>query len=276
MKRLPALLTALVWLAGPVCAEIKLDEAAFGKSLGGWKKREGKAAEYALSGSDYRTYKPEITPTPEGGIFVSVRIDHIRGWLSSDDHAMLEITVSPYGVISSAKSSIAIQGRSITSDVIQGTTAAGKELTGADRAVQIGADLVADLSAKLLREKIVEAGRVTFPSALRHNYNLLYQALRLDGAPVQPLLPVLPPGAAARDAAKEPEKPETAPPAAAPNQPPLPVLPPAGPPVAPSESKPKETPPAEPPPPVAKPVPGNVPLEVNPFETPTGAEMAPK
>ena len=269
MKRLPALLTALVWLAGPVCAEIKLDEAAFGKSLGGWKKREGKAAEYALSGSDYRTYKPEITPTPEGGIFVSVRIDHIRGWLSSDDHAMLEITVNPYGVISSAKSSIAIQGRSITSDVIQGTTAAGKELTGADRAVQIGADLVADLSAKLLREKIVEAGRVTFPSALRHNYNLIYQALRLDGAPVQPLLPVLPPGAAARDAAKEAEKPNTEPPAAAPNQTPMHVGPPA-------ESKPKETPPAEPPPPVAKPVPGNVPLEVNPFETPTGAEIPPQ
>jgi hypothetical protein len=261
MKRLFALLIVLASLARPAAAEIKLDEAAFGKSLGGWKKREGKAAEYALSGSDYRTYRPEITPTPEGGIFVSVRIDHVRGWLSSDDHAMLEITISPYGVISSAKSSIAIQGRSITSDVIQGTTAAGKELTGADRAVQIGADLVADLSAKLLREKIVEAGRVSFPSALRHNYNLIYQALRLDGAPVQPLLPVLPPAVAAKEAAGS----KVEPPAVAPSPPT-----PSG---VPAEPKPKESPPAEPPPPVAKPVPGNVPLEVNPFEPPTGAEI---
>jgi len=39
---------------------------------------------------------------------------------------------------------------------------------------------VADLSAKLLREKIVEAGRVSFPSVLRHNYNLLFQAIRTE------------------------------------------------------------------------------------------------
>jgi len=256
---------ALVCLHQWAAAEIKLDEEAYGKSLGGWNKLEGKAVEYKLSGSDYRTYKPEITPTPEGGIFISVRIDHVRGWLSSDDHAMLEITVSPYGVITSAKSSIAIQGRSITSDVILGTTAAGKEVTGADRAVQIGADLVADLSAKLLREKIVEAGRVSFPSALRHNYNLIYQALRLHGAPVQPLVPVLPPNAA-KEAPKPsptPEKPATETAAT-----------PAGTTTAAPETKPKETtPPTEPPPPVAIPVPGNAPLEVNPFETPAGGEL---
>ena len=51
------------------------------------------------------------------------------------------------------------------SDLIQGVNVAGKEITGAERAVQIGTDLVADLSAKLLREKIVEAGRVTAASA---------------------------------------------------------------------------------------------------------------
>ena len=265
MRNRFSLLMSIVCLHQVAVAEIKLDEEAFGKSLGGWNKQEGKAVEYKLSGSDYRTYKPEITPTPEGGIFVSVRIDHVRGWLSSDDHAMLEITVSPYGVITSAKSSIAIQGRSITSDVILGTTAAGKEITGADRAVQIGADLVADLSSKLLREKIVEAGRVSFPSALRHNYNLIYQALRLHGAPVQPLLPVLPPSAA-----KEPAKPATPEKPAADTQA---TVPPATPTPPATETKPKETAPAEPPPPVAKPVPGNVPLEVTPFDTPTGGEL---
>ncbi len=257
-----AVLAAAVCFPFPLSAEVKLDDEAFGKSLGGWNKQQGKAVEYKLSGSDYRTYKPEVTPTPEGGIFISVRIDHIRGWLSSDDHAMLEITVSPYGVISSAKSSIAIQGRSITSDVIMGTTVAGKEITGADRAVQIGADLVADLSAKLLREKIVEAGRVSFPSVLRHNYNHIYQALRLDGAPVQPLLPVLPPSAAK-------------PPASAPAAAPIPASPETKPAEIPP-AKPGESAPAEEPPPVARPVPGNVPLDVTPFAHPTGGEIAPQ
>jgi hypothetical protein len=75
--------------------------------------------------------------------------------------------------------------------------------------VKIGGDLVADLSSKLLREKIVEAGRVSFPAALRHNYNQLYQAIRTeDGKPVAPA-PAPTPGAPA----KEPEKPASPEPA---------------------------------------------------------------
>lgn len=156
-----------------------VDETSFGDSLGGWTKSDGKFAEYGLSGASYKTYRPEITPTPDGGIFISLRIDHVRGWFSSDDHAMLEITVDRAGKLLSAQSSIAIQGRSVTSDIIRGGTDAGQKVAGVDRAVQIGTDLVADISAKMLREKIVEAGRVSFPSALRHNYNLLYQAIRV-------------------------------------------------------------------------------------------------
>lgn len=164
-------------------ADVSVDEGKLGGSLGGWKNRGGSAAEYPLSGASYRTYKPEITPTPDGGIFISIRIDHVRGWLSSDDHAMLEITVDQKGRVVSAQSSIAIQGRSVTSDVIRGGTDAGQRVAGVDRAVQIGTDLIADVSAKMLREKLVEAGRVSFPSALRHNYNLLYQSIKVAEEP---------------------------------------------------------------------------------------------
>jgi hypothetical protein len=100
--------------------------------------------------------------------------------------AMLEITVNKQGKVVSAQSSIAIQGRSVTSDVIRGGTEAGQKLAGTDRAVQIGTDLIADVSAKMLREKIVEAWRVSFPSALRHNYNLLYQAIKTEEEPQSP------------------------------------------------------------------------------------------
>jgi hypothetical protein len=161
-------------------AGIFVDETVLGNSLGGWSGRGGKTAEYPLSGANYRTYRPEVTPTPDGGIFISIRIDHVRGWLSSDDHAMLEITVDKKGSVVSAQSSIAIQGRSVSSDLIRGGTGAGQKLAGVDRAVQIGTDLVADVSAKMLREKLVEAGRVSFPAALRHNYNLLFQAIRTE------------------------------------------------------------------------------------------------
>lgn len=161
-------------------AEVSVDEDKLGKSLGGWTKRGKKAAEYPLSGANYRTYRPEVTPTPDGGIFISLRIDHVRGWLSSDDHAILEITVDKKGNVASAQSSIAIQGKSVTSDVIRGGTDAGQAVVGVDRAVEIGTDLIADVSEKMLREKIVEAGRVSYPSVLRHNYNLLYQSIKIE------------------------------------------------------------------------------------------------
>lgn len=269
----------------PSSAEVKIDEAVFGKSLGGWTKRENQAAEYPLSGTVYRTYKPEVSPTPDGGIFVSIRIDHVRGWLSSDDHAILEITISPSGMIASAQSNIAIQGRSISSDVILGTNEAGKAAVGVDRAVQIGTDLVADLSAKLLREKIVEAGRVSFPSVLRHNYNLLYQAVRWHGAPVGPGGPQAP-VAKPVDDPDNPTKPAMLPttavttqevakeepkdaskdiPKEAPKEAPkeeskeaAPTPPPASTPATPTTPAPPATPPA----------PGNAPLEIKPYSTP--------
>ncbi|MES2437949.1 MAG: hypothetical protein V4584_02710 [Verrucomicrobiota bacterium] len=256
MKPKFLLLAALLFAAPHLSAEVTLDEEAFGKTLGGWKKIKGTAAEYSLSGADYRTYKPEISPTPDGGIFISVRIDNIRGWLSNDDHASLEITVDSKGVISSAQSTVAIQGQSVKSDVIIGTSEAGKAILSPDRAVQIGTDLVANLSAKLLLQNIVEAGRVSLPAVLRHNYNRLFQAVRVDGMQVLPNVP-------AATVVVDPPAPGSSPapvttPAAAPAAPaaastsvpaPVPSSPPAPAPATPE--KPKE--------------PGSAPLEIKSY-----------
>lgn len=246
-------------LVALAAAEVRIDEQVFGKNLGGWKKRDNQAAEYPLSGTTYRTYKPEVSPTPDGGIFISVRIDHVRGWLSSDDHAILEVTVNEKGRIASAQSNIALQGRSISSDVILGTNEAGRqvEALGTDRAVQIGTDLVADLSAKLLREKLVEAGRVSFPSVLRHNYNLLFQSILLNGESVGP-----PPPVAIRVPLPEMVGP-SAPPVVSPTpQPPSPATIPTPP------EKPKDAP-------SANPSPQNAPLEIKPYASPTTGSLPP-
>ena len=164
-------------------AGVGIDIDTFGKSLGGWAAKGKTACDYDLSGSGYRTYKPEITPTPDGGVFASLRIDHLRGWLASDDHAVLEITIGKDGSIVSAQSNLALQGVTISSDVIRtgGTVVGATPVIGG--AVKVGADLTADLSSKLLREKIVEPGRVNFPAAVRHNYNLLFQAIRTQADP---------------------------------------------------------------------------------------------
>ena len=243
MKLTFLLIAAVLSSALSSFAVVSIDEAAFGTSLGGWKKRDKAVAEYPLSGSDYRTYKPEVSPTPDGGIFISVRIDHVRGWLASDDHAILEITVNSKGAIAAAQSTIAIQGQSIKSDVILGGNEAGKTILSPESAVQIGSDLVANLSAKLLRENIVEAGRVSLPSVLRHNYNRLFQAIRVDGEPVPAVAPV------------------PATPAAPP------VTPTVGIPTPPPPTAPNFTPapPPTPAPAAPTPAPGSVPLEIKPY-----------
>lgn len=236
MKPLRLLCLVLFAASLPVHAQVRVDQEVFGTKLGGWTKRDKHAAEYVLSGTTYRTYKPEISPTPDGGLFASVRIDHVRGWLASDDHAVLEITITSKGEIESAQSTIAIQGRSITSDLIRSGNEAGQKLVGVDRAVQIGTDLVADLSAKLLREKIVEAGRVSYPAALRHNYNLLFQAIRID-PPKPPAAPTTPPATPGTPA--DPAAPAAPPAPESPTPPPAAIEPaPAGPP-SPSKPSPK-------------------------------------
>jgi hypothetical protein len=218
MKFLRLLSLAILAFPFTAAAGVSIDVAAFGTSLGGWTKRGKQVAEYPLSGATYRTYKPEVTLTPDGGLFASLRIDHVRGWLSSNDHAVLEITIAPNGNIESAQSTIAIQGRSITTDLIRSGNEAGKKLVGMDRAVQIGTDLVADLTAKMLQEKIVEAGRVSYPSVLRHNYNLLFQAIRTDAAAAPAESGTPPPTAPAPEGspAANPAKPEPTPPKTAP------------------------------------------------------------
>lgn len=241
MKSIFFFLTVSWFSALHALSGVSIDEDSFGRSLGGWSKKDEGTAEYPLSGAVYRTYKPEISPTPDGGIFLSVRIDHVRGWLSTDDHAVLELTISPKGGVLSAQSSIAIQGKSIKSEMILGGNEGGKAILSPEGAVRIGTDLVADLSAKLLRENIVEAGRVSFPAVLRHNYNRLFQTIRVDGAPI-PMTGSAPPVTAAPTPPAEPAKPQE-------------PTKPAEPPVV----KPEETPPA------ATPVPEVAPLQVKPY-----------
>lgn len=181
------LLTTAAW------AGVEVDVDKFGESLGGWKKEDGKAAEYKFSESNYRTYKPEISKAPDGGIFISVRVDHMRGMFSSDDHASLEMSFGPDGALLSAQAYISIQERRISSDMFRsGSRSAAGAVgnvvggTGA-QAAKVGGEVFANLTGKLLRENVTEPGRVAFPAALRHNYNLFYPCVHVEKDPPKAL-----------------------------------------------------------------------------------------
>lgn len=161
-------------LAGPL-----LNVDRLGENLGGWMAKGNRAADYERSGSNYRTWKPEVTAMLDGGLFISMRIDHLRGLFAADDHASLQITIDRDGNVVSAQSSMAFQGKKITSDAIRQTADAGTKVSGIPQVTKVGTDLLADLSAKVLRENVAEPGRVTFPAVIHHNYNLLCHATGL-------------------------------------------------------------------------------------------------
>ena len=170
------LLSATTALAGPI---VNIDR--LGEQLGGWEAKGNRAAVYQRSGSKYRTWKPEVTRMLDGGLFISLRIDHLRGLFASDDHASLQVTLDKNGNIIGAQSSMAFQGHKITSDAIKLTADAGTNTLGmgSKQVAKVGTDLLADLSSKLLRENVAEPGRVTFPAVIHHNYNLLCLATGL-------------------------------------------------------------------------------------------------
>lgn len=199
----------LVLSAVAARAGVELDMEKFGESLGGWKKEGGKAAEYKFSETDYRTYKPEVSTAPDGGVFISVRVDHLRGMFSADDHASIEMSFGPDGTLLSSQAAISIQERRINSDMFrsggQSAAKAAGDLAGgmAEKAAKLSGNVFASLASKILRENVTEPGRIAYPAALRHNYNLLYQCVKVTKDPPK-ALPVE--GESAPKKPAEPEK----------------------------------------------------------------------
>lgn len=183
----------LVLSAVAARAGVDLDMEKFGESLGGWKKEGGKAAEYKFSETDYRTYKPEVSTAPDGGVFISVRVDHLRGMFSADDHASIEMSFGPDGTLLSSQAAISIQERRINSEMFrsggQSAAKAAGDLAGgmAEKAAKLSGNVFASLASKILRENVTEPGRIAYPAALRHNYNLLYQCVKVTKDPPKAL-----------------------------------------------------------------------------------------
>jgi uncharacterized protein with LGFP repeats len=87
---------------------ISFNMEKLGQLLTGWDKKDGTAAEYKSSGSDYRTYKPSVAATGEDGLYIFTKIDHIRGW-AKDDHAQVELTLNGAGEAESWRVQMNIQ-----------------------------------------------------------------------------------------------------------------------------------------------------------------------
>ncbi len=171
-------LFSILNLRGEITPVVDVDK--FGKELGGWSAKGGKAADYLMSDSKYRTFKPVITETPDGGRYISIRIDNVRGVFNSNDHALLQITIDGQAKLVAIESSIHTQGQSVKSDVVLTSAKQTAAVLNSNIVVSAGLSLAKDLSDKIIQQNKAEAGRVLFPSVIIHNYNKLCKSIRLE------------------------------------------------------------------------------------------------
>ncbi len=101
------------------------DKDKFASSMGDkWDKKDKMAMEYESKNSNYRTWLQDTSLLPkQGGLYVSSKIDHIRGGFGEDDHIIVMMGYGPDGMAITGQAAVQIQEdkSSYTTDIIQGT-----------------------------------------------------------------------------------------------------------------------------------------------------------
>ena len=151
MKRTITILS-LVFTAATAAA-IELNIESLGQRLGGWHEKH-KTASYAIADTTYETYKPTVSPTVDGGIFVTTKIRQSRG--ASRGICHLEMTFDETGSVISAQAKIKIGSRTYDTKNVEldrnardEAEAAGKKI--ASPTAQIATDLFARLDEEILK-----------------------------------------------------------------------------------------------------------------------------
>ena len=152
------LLVSLFLTASSHAASLDLRHLGNDLDKNGWFYKFRTAAQYKSGGSKYRTYMPTVSPAPGGGVFISTKIDHIRGF-GGDDHCLLGLTFNPSGILTEASAKIEMGSKSFDTGIIRKRAA-------------ISADVFISLTDQVSKWK-VHGGRANFPAVVQHNINLI-------------------------------------------------------------------------------------------------------
>lgn len=179
---------------------IDLNTEGLGEKLGGWDSKR-KTASYAIADTTYKTYKPTVTPTVDGGIYVTTKIGQVRGSRSGVCH--LEMTFDQSGNVIAAQAKVKIGSRTYDTKIVELDRNARDEAEAAGRKIasptaQIATDLFSRLDEEILKwqnERTAAAkerkdligrlagnagdGNANLSGAIRHNFNLI--ANHVDG-----------------------------------------------------------------------------------------------
>lgn len=85
-----------------------VDIETLGQSLNGWSKN--RTATYTIDSQTYRTHVPTVTRNLDGGMFVSMRVEHLSG-IRPDATGYLELTFTPSGYVGAAQIRLTMNGK---------------------------------------------------------------------------------------------------------------------------------------------------------------------
>lgn len=192
MKRTISILTLALSLG--TTHAIDLNTEALGDRLGGWDPKRHTAT-YAIADTNYKTFKPTVTPTVDHGIFITTKISQVRGIRSVICH--LEMTFDKTGNVIAAQAKVKIGTRTYDTKIVELDRNARAEAEAAGRKIasptsQIATDLFSRLDAEILKwqnertdaakERKDLIGRISgtagdgstnLSGAVRHNFNLI-------------------------------------------------------------------------------------------------------
>lgn len=153
----------------------ELDFNELGRRLGGWRHKDGQAAEYKASGSNYRTYRPLTSTNTAGELSVSTKIDHIRGG-AQDDHCQLDLLILPSGELAHWQARVQIQGSPAFDTGLVGR-AAGLAGPKYGAIATAAADVLNSVST-FITGIGEHGGRAAFPGVIRMNLDHIAACVR--------------------------------------------------------------------------------------------------
>jgi hypothetical protein len=137
----------------------------------GFHNKKGNAVEFKSQGSDYRVWKPDFTSTPDGGLLISCKLDHIRG-LQKDDHALIELNIDKNSLLINCSINMQYDGQKNTNFSWMADPVAGD----AGRWAALIATLFTNVY-NWVGGWTHDGGRLNFPAVTHHTVNNIMKCI---------------------------------------------------------------------------------------------------
>lgn len=145
-----------------------------------WNDKEGRAARYNVDNSNYRLWKPTISELAGGGLFVTMKMDHIRG-SAKDDYATVTMTFNKLRQVTDLTFKITIANdqtytktlddiANVSKTVVKSSTKNPKALAAAEASAAV-IKLAGSIYGNAVGPWADRGGRQNFPNVIRHQAN---------------------------------------------------------------------------------------------------------